>query len=553
MELIYFIARYSRRAAILAILTGILSGVSNTGLLVVINSTLAGGSLPVTMQVLCFVGLCLVLPLTRFLAEALLTKLGQGALYNLRLQLSKRILGAPLRRLEEMGAHRILATLTDDLPAITNGLLLIPVLSINAAVIIGGLVYLGLMSWKVLLIVLGFMVVGIISYQLPIIKSLQYLKAARESEDDLLKCYGALTQGTKELKLHRNRREAFISDVLQSTVTSLRNHNVKGMLIYSAAASWGQILVFVVIGLILFALPGMTVMSQAALTGYVLTLLYIMTPLQVIMNTMPNIGRASVAVKNVEQLGFSLKSLEGDEDSSSHPESTNPWPLVELVNVTHKYKREGEENSFTLGPINLTLYPGEIIFLIGGNGSGKTSLAKLLTGLYTPESGEIRLNGRVVTDETRDGYRQNFSAVFSDFYLFERLLGLSHLELDEQARTYLSQLQLDHKVKVINGALSTTDLSQGQRKRLALLSAYLEDRPIYLFDEWAADQDPLFRDIFYYKILPQLKKQGKIVVVISHDDRYFAVGDRIIKLDYGKLEYDSPVTHHMHKYAEGVN
>lgn len=102
----------------------------------------------------------------------------------------------------------------------------------------------------------------------------------------------------------------------------------------------------------------------------------------------------------------------------------------------------------------------------------------------------------------------------------------------------MRQLNLDNKVQVENGKFSTIVLSQGQGKRLALLTAYLEKRPIYLFDEWASDQDPFFRDVFYEKILLNLKQQGKTVLVISHDDRYFHLADRVIKLDYGKIEYD---------------
>jgi putative ATP-binding cassette transporter len=209
---------------------------------------------------------------------------------------------------------------------------------------------------------------------------------------------------------------------------------------------------------------------------------------------------------------------------------------VELVGVTHTYRREGEDTPFTLGPIDVTLRPGELLFLVGGNGSGKSTLAKLLAGLYLPEAGEVRLNGQRVTDENREHYREHFTMVFSDFFLFDSLLGLEHPTLDEQAREYLTKLQLSHKITVTDGVLSTTDLSQGQRKRLALLTAYLEDRPIYLFDEWAADQDPYFKEIFYCALLPELKARGKMVVVISHDDHFYHVADRIIKLDYGKLD-----------------
>jgi putative ATP-binding cassette transporter len=226
------------------------------------------------------------------------------------------------------------------------------------------------------------------------------------------------------------------------------------------------------------------------------------------------------------------------------------WSELVLRGVRHSYHREQEEDQFTMGPIDLRITAGEIIFLVGGNGSGKTTLAKLLTGLYIPESGEIRLDGAVVDDERRDQYRQLFSAVFQDFFLFEQLFGLDAPQLEERARGYLSDLLLDRKVTVENSRLSTLELSQGQRKRLALLTAYLEDRPIYLFDEWAADQDPQFKKLFYLKLLPELKARGKTVIVISHDDRYYELGDRIVKLDYGQVEFDGPADAYLETFGE---
>jgi putative ATP-binding cassette transporter len=190
---------------------------------------------------------------------------------------------------------------------------------------------------------------------------------------------------------------------------------------------------------------------------------------------------------------------------------------------------------FTLGPIDLSFRAGEIVYLIGGNGSGKTTLAKILVGLYKPESGRILLNGNAVGEGDWDGYRQYFSMVFGDFFLFDSLLGMRGTNLDGRAQQYLRHLQLDHKVSIKDAAFSTLDLSQGQRKRLALLVAYLEDRPFYVFDEWAADQDPLFRDVFYQQLLPELKAKRKTVLVITHDDHYFHLADRCIKLDYGQI------------------
>src|SRR5205823_2826656 len=196
---------------------------------------------------------------------------------------------------------------------------------------------------------------------------------------------------------------------------------------------------------------------------------------------------------------------------------------------------EHEDSSFTLGPINLTFQPGELVFLVGGNGSGKSTLAKIVSGLYLPEAGEIKLDGEIINHKNRDQYRQLFSAVFADFYLFDNLLGLKNGDVDARAAEYLKRLHLHHKIKITDGVLSTTAVSQGQRKRLALLTAYLEDRPFYLFDEWASDQDPAFKKVFYDQLLPELKARGKTVLVITHDDKYFDAADRIIKLDYGKL------------------
>ncbi len=185
--------------------------------------------------------------------------------------------------------------------------------------------------------------------------------------------------------------------------------------------------------------------------------------------------------------------------------------------------------------MNLSFFPGELVFVTGGNGSGKTTMIKLMTGLYAPDTGTILLDGKPITEENRDDYRQLFSVVFYDFFLFEELFGLSTNNHLSKVGGYLAKLQLDHKVEIRDGKFSTIDLSQGQRRRLALLTSYLENRPICVFDEWAADQDPTFRDLFYHEFLPELKSKGKALIVITHDDRYYQMADRIIRLDYGKV------------------
>ncbi|MFN2417061.1 MAG: cyclic peptide export ABC transporter [Pyrinomonadaceae bacterium] len=535
MKLFSFLVRNYPGSVALAVLASVATGVCNTLLLAVINTALTGGgSYPWGTLFAAFVALCLLLPLSRFATEYILTRVGTGTAYDLRLRLSRKILAAPLRGLEEFGGHRLMTSLTEDLPAISGTMQVISNLCVNVAVVVGGLVYLGWLSPAALAAGLGLLAVGGLLYQLPVIKAMRLLRLARLENDRLFSHFRALTTGTKELKLHRRRREMFFSRVLEPTAALLRRYVVLSTMIYAAAASWGQSMLYVVVGAVVFLLSSLHGGESRVTTGYTMTLLYLMAPLQVIMGALPTLARGSVALARVEGIGLSL-TADGAEGASPEAEDAASFSLLELDGVTHSYRRENGPDSFVLGPVDFELRPAELVFLVGGNGGGKTTLAKLLTGLYTPEGGEVRLDGRRVEDEEREYLRSLFSVVFSDFYLFDSLLGLERPKLDAHAHEHLVRLQLDSKVSVRDGVLSTTDLSQGQRKRLALLAAYLEDRPAYVFDEWAADQDPSFKDFFYTQLLPELKERGKAVVVITHDDRYYHLADRILKLEDGRL------------------
>jgi putative ATP-binding cassette transporter len=540
MRLFSFLLRYAPGKLAIAVTAGIISGASNTGLLAVFNSALVGHRSK-TALVWSFVALCILLPTSRYVSEILLAHLSQGALFDLRVRLATQVLAAPLRHLEELGPHRVMSALAEDVPVITGTLVSIPLLCINTAVVLGALIYLGLLSFKVLLGMLCFMALGIATYQIPVVRAMRWFRLAREVGDKLYSQFRDLTEGAKELKLHGKRRRAFLLDVFRPTADTFRKHSIAAITVYTGAASWGQILAFVVIGLIIFVLPSISHVSEAALFGYTLTLLYIINPLQVVLNTVPNLTRASVALRKIDQLGVELISTGSEEALSEGLAGDKKWDLVELKGVTHAYYSEGEVDSFILGPVDLTICPGQLIFIIGGNGSGKTTLAKLIVGLYSPESGEVRLNGSAVAKDRVEDYREHFSMVFSDFHLFDALLGIGDSDINDRALQYLIKLRLENKVTVNDGRLSTTSLSQGQRKRLALLTAYLEDRPIYIFDEWAADQDPSFKNVFYRDLLPELKARGKTILVITHDDHYYNLADRIIKLEYGKIEYDGPV------------
>lgn len=536
---------HARTIVVLTIGMGIAAGLSNTLLLALITETInrEGSSLQ-PRWILGFAGLFLLLPATRFGAQFLLSALTTRLGFQMRVNLGSSILRAPLRRLEQLGAARLLAAFTNDVGAVTALLANIPGLVMNLALVAGCLCYLAWLSPTVLVWVLVLMVVGSVSYRIPLTRAMVYLRESRERFDALLEHFRAVTDGTKELKLHQRRRLAFRSELLEETADALRAASFKGQTVYAAARSWGQALFFFTVGLLLFLvpnLPGGEGIDRYVLTGYIFTILYMMTSIEALISTFPILGAASVAVDKLESLELEMDSAGSEAEVPALAPAG--WQRLELSRVTHTYLCQESEDSFTLGPIDLVFEPGEVVFLVGGNGSGKTTLSKLLTGLYLPDSGEVRLDGETVTEEKVESYRQLFTAVFSDFFLFQRLLGIDAGTVDDHALDYLAELRLDRKVKIEEGAFSTLQLSDGQRKRLALLTAYLEDRPIYVFDEWAANQDPVFKEVFYDRILAELKARGKLVVVSSHDDRYFGVGDRVITLEYGRVRSDERIPH----------
>ena len=535
MSLLKFIFRTCRGMMIFTAFAALLSGACNAGLVALVTTALLQPGASTPLLILAFAGLGLGKIATGFLSQLLLTRFAQGTIANLRQDLVRRILTVPLRHLEDIGASKLMVALTDDIFNITQALLGLPVVAMNIAILLGGAAYLGWLSWKVLVIMFAFILVGAFGYRFLINRGFYSLNLAREEEDKLFGHFRGLTEGIKELKLHRNRRGVFLSQNIGAATQNFQRHNVAAESQFIIAQSWSHLLFYALVGLLLFLLPQLERMTKEMMTGYVVTTLYLMGPLAGVLGSFSIFGRANIAFQKVDQLGISLAAHPEEDCSLTRPEKEVPFQSLEVVGITHSYHHEKDDSYFVLGPINLTFRPGELTFLAGGNGSGKSTLAKIITGLYPPESGEIHLNGNRVSDANRDDFRQLFSAIFSDFYLFESLLGLEAANLDAQAQDYLAHLHLDHKVKVRNGALSTTALSQGQRKRLALLTAYLEDRPFYVFDEWASDQDPWFKDIFYTQLLPELKSRGKGVLVITHDEKYFHLADRLYKLDYGKL------------------
>ncbi len=532
--MLVFLCRSSWLTVVGVLLAGIISGLSSAALVALINSTLSN-TLDAKLLPWLFVGLSIAVLSSGFLSNYLLNRLSAQIVCDLRIQISRLILAAPYPYLQKLGKPALLAHLTEDISVIANASQLLPLVCINFAVVAGCMTYLSWLSWHLALVLAGVIVFGVLSSSLFREWPKKAVLKAREEYDVLNSDFRALTEGVRELKLHRQRSEAFMAQSLAASAEAYRRYSFRGAVAYLLVNQWAQLLYFLVIGVILYVFPVWQVIDQKVIGGYTLVFLFMMSPLSILTTSLPVFSRAKVSLQKVRQLGEQLKNQAIQADAPDKREVCTNFSGLSLQGVTHSFHREKENRNFTLGPIDLDFKSGELVFLVGGNGSGKTTLAMLLIGLYTPEQGDIRWNGEVVDDGNKEDYLQNFSVIFSDFYLFDELYGFDNEKNHVLIADYLQRLHLHHKVRVENGRFSSVNLSQGQRKRLALLVAYLEDRPFYVFDEWAADQDPEFKHLFYTELLPALKARGKTVLVISHDDRYFYLADRCIKLEEGQI------------------
>jgi putative ATP-binding cassette transporter len=545
MKLPRQLIRIGGRQALAVAVLGLASGFASTGFIALINRIVHGdGVTPRYLLIMLFACLAFARMTTRLWAQWIMVRFAQDKLLGMCEELSKRVVRAPFRNLESTGPARILTTLSDDVTTLSAAIQAIPALAGNAAVLIGCLAYLTYLSWIASLSMLIVTGLGAVCYKLLVKRAYKAISEARAGRDRLFAHFRSLTEGIKEIKMSRDRESLVIEEGIVETAHYLRKQNLVATYDYLKADGWAQIMFYLVIAMLLFGLPAFKEVSVQALTGYALVALYAMAPVWAIIGYTPTFQRGEAALERIDALGISLASDEQVLSQSCkgpvsieerQPPVTLAAPNIELDSVRFSYQLgDNYQEHFVLGPINLALRPGQVIFLIGGNGSGKTTLVKLITGLYAPDSGEIRVEGKAIPHDCQS-YRQLFSVVFSDFYLFDRLPNCGGPDSDVKAKSYLKLLRLDKKVGIQNGVLSTTALSQGQRRRLALLSAYLEDRPIYVFDEWGADQDPAYKDIFYGHLLDELKNRGKTVIVITHDDRYFRFGDVIVKLDSGSV------------------
>jgi putative ATP-binding cassette transporter len=532
MKLFAFLLKSNASRLRWAVFVSIVSGLSSTGLIAMVHHIWEGelfGSMPWAWT---FMGMIVLAVGSGVIGQIMVLDLAFRAVVDLRMELGGRILATPLRRLEELGSPRLYATLTEDVNTLARVLPAIPRVIIDLTTLVAGVAYMAWLSWRAFIVVFIFGILGILVHKVFLRRALAHMRSGRDIFDSVFESFRALHDGIKQLKLNRQRRASFMGVEMKGGLERLRVVALSGRKLLIGAESSTRLLFFLVLGALIFIVPRVSDMAIAGLTGYIVMSIYLYRPMGTLMAVVPEMGNALVALQKIEDIGLAASSrVEAVVDSTDPLE----WETLELVGAKFSFTSVEDDCVFTVGPIDLTFHPGEILFVIGGNGSGKTTLAKVLTSLYPLEEGELRLDGQTVNEDNKDRYRELFSVVFFDFHLFPDLMGAGGKDLDQEASVYLEELRLADKVSVADGRLSTMELSQGQRRRLALLGAYLEDRPFYVFDEWAADQDPEFREVFYSKILPDLKERGKTVFVITHDDSYLRYADRCLKLKDGQV------------------
>ena len=486
-----------------------------------------------------FFTVCLAILLFSSVSEIILNRLALDIKTQLRRDIYRRIRQSSIVNIDTIGRSRLIESLSTDVPSIIMGAQALPSLLTNVVVIVSMLGYLAYLNAEVFYFVLKALTVGSILFQIIVYFGNKCFSMAREGQDRLQKAFFGLVDGINELKLSQDKYSFFEKNVLLKEELLVRDLHKRGITFYTVANNYGNLVFFLNIGIVSFVLVNYLHLSDSELVAIVMVLLYLSGPIGMVLKLVPTLSIANISVKRLNSVFKALHS----EGYSPEKQATPEWSKIKLENICYQHQSSEKELSaknaeaFAIGPINLTINKGEITFITGGNGSGKSTLAKVISQLYKPSSGKFFFDDIEVTTDNINSYRQDINCIFSDYHLFPQVL----MEPNEfntnkvDFNRYLNYFNLHDKVSVKDHEFSTLNLSDGQRRRLALIIAMLGRAELYIFDEWAADQDPEFKKVFYCEVLTYLRQQGAAVVVISHDDRFFHCADKLIYMEYGQI------------------
>jgi putative ATP-binding cassette transporter len=550
MNLLKLFSSYAPNRVFLAILAGAISGVAYAMLIPVMMTALSGAPAGLSVaggqttffwgievthakSAALFLMLCVLIMVTRTASQVFLARISMDVTTRLRRSLYDRIANTSIAALEQRTSGQLIQTLTTDVQRIVGGAGMIPEVLIQVSTFVGLMGFLSYLNIKVFTFVLCSIVFGVVTYQLPMMFGVRYFIRARNHMDELQEGFKGLVEGAKELKLNRAKQQDFLQRQLLDQEDSVIHYEKTGFTIVKLAQNYGDLISYFSMGVIAFIYVNYHAISVAELTGVIMVLLYITGPVAAMLNVLPEFARAKVSLNKVQALFDELPIESGNKELQDAPK----WQTLSLNNIRYQHLGGNAGKSFSIGPVSAHIKRGEITFIVGGNGSGKSTLSKVLSLHYPASSGDIAFDDIPLTPDNLNSYRQQIACIYSDYYLFKKVHGRFGDEdkLKQQVDALLELLELKGKVQFQDGSFSSLKLSDGQRRRLALLVAFLDDKDLYVFDEWAADQDPHFKKVFYFDILPSLKARGKAVVAISHDDRYFHIADQILMMEDGHL------------------
>jgi cyclic peptide transporter len=529
--------KYYRSAPFL-ILISLLSGGANAVVIFLITMSLYV-KVKLVYLVFYFALAALLYLLGRKVLQTRLLRITFDIIYDLRMTLIDRIFNTSYQRYEKLDRGQVIATLNNDTTVLGGTANLLVTILSSIITILGAFLYLAAIAFWTTLVTVAVIILVSMVYFIVTQRATPLFNAARDTQNTFLSLLNGLNSGFKELSLHSAKKVAYRADV-QDVTDKFRFASRSAMFKFVNAFMVGESMLIVVLGAVTFAIPTLIPeIKTSTLMSFIMVLLYLIGPVTSILNAIPGLTQMRIAWQRVQAL---IKQIPANIEGQTFDKPRLPSQLEEVKDISAKgvffeYSAKEESEKFAVGPLDFDAKKGEIIFVIGGNGSGKTTLAKLLTGLYIPDEGSIAINGKKISNDQLGEY---FSVIFGDYHLFEKLYDVDMTGKEQELNEYLGMLRLKEKVNVTGNAFSTVELSGGQRKRLALLRCYLEDRPVYLFDEVAADQDPEFRKFFYRNLLMKMKEKGKTVIAITHDDHYFDVADRVVKMDMGKIDKVGP-------------
>jgi putative pyoverdin transport system ATP-binding/permease protein len=359
---------------------------------------------------------------------------------------------------------------------------------------------------------------------------------AASRDNEFLRGFGNLVDGFKELKMNSAKVHEFLFDYLEPLTIEAKNSRIEGELFVDRSIVWVTCSMFIVLVALIFFLPLLSPAEVPKLVRLTIFVVFMFGPLNWVSGVYPLFSEAAASIREIRRVEQQLDSIyeRGLADPVITAAPVLSFNTLRCTDLAFSYRDERGRPSFSLESFDFELSTGELVFITGGNGSGKSTFLKVLAGLYPPASGTIAANGVLVGRDNRQSYRNLFSAIFSDFHLFDRVYGIKELD-QTQVQRLLEMTDLADKTSIVDHQITSLNLSSGQRKRLALVLSILEDKPILLLDEWAAEQDPSFRRKFYQEILPWLKQQQKTVVAVTHDDDHYDVADRLLKMRFGKF------------------